>query len=64
MAEKASKAEVNYREGTRSRHCGICTKFEPPHACRHVAGKIEASDVCDRFVRKLYDHERSQKESR
>jgi hypothetical protein len=49
---KATKAAVNYREGSPSRRCGLCAKFMPPHGCIGVAGKIEADDVCDRFVRK------------
>jgi hypothetical protein len=52
MTEKATKAEVNYRGGTARRHCGICTKFIRPHGCKGVAGKIEAGDLCDRFIKK------------
>jgi hypothetical protein len=44
-----SKADANYREGTRARHCGICTMFVWPDACTKVRGKIDAGDLCDYF---------------
>jgi hypothetical protein len=52
MPALVSKADANYREGTRARHCGLCTMFIPPHSCTKVRGKIEAADLCDYFQRK------------
>ncbi len=49
---KVAKAEANYREGTRRRHCGICIMFRSPRSCTKVRGEIEVDDVCDYFARK------------
>jgi hypothetical protein len=51
MAEKATKAHANYREGSPTKHCGLCTMFRPPHGCTAVKGTIEPTDVCDYFKR-------------
>lgn len=52
---KVSKLSVDYGHGTYHRQCGKCQMFSTPHKCSLVAGYIEASDVCNRFVRKLDD---------
>lgn len=46
---KASKKTANYRAGTKSRHCGICTMFVAPHGCTAVNGRIDPDDLCDYF---------------
>jgi len=51
MAEKASKALVNYRLGTVSRRCELCTMFRPPSSCTAVEGRISPIDLCDYFKR-------------
>ena len=49
--EKETKAAVDYRRGSAARHCSICRAWRPPHGCVKVEGAIDASMLCDRFVR-------------
>jgi hypothetical protein len=53
MAEKITKASVNYRRAAPAhvggRRCGTCSMFVPPGACTLVRGPIRARDVCDRW---------------
>lgn len=50
-----TKAQVNYREGTKAKHCGNCTmiRLNPPdfgsHSCTLVKGLIEPDMVCDEW---------------
>jgi hypothetical protein len=52
MAEKVSKQSVDYSQGMKARHCGICRYFEPPHACEKVEGRIETDKWCRLFKSK------------
>lgn len=58
MAEKASKAKAHYRDGSKSRHCGLCTMFRKPHGCTAVKGKIDRDKLCDYFARDSASAER------
>lgn len=49
---KLPKARVGYGPGVMSRKCALCSMFRAPHDCSLVAGDVQASDVCDRFVRR------------
>ena len=48
---KVSKRSVGYGWGVEYRRCALCTMWRPPESCTLVAGKIEASGVCDKFER-------------
>lgn len=52
LAQKASKASVQYSLGMKSAHCGICRHFQPPHGCEVVRGEIEPDYWCRKFERK------------
>ena len=52
MAEKATKAEANYRHGTEPKCCARCTMFRGPNKCTAVQGDISPTAVCDYFKRK------------
>ena len=49
---KATKHEADYRIGTPTNHCKLCTMFRPPHGCTSVLGKISPQGLCDYFERK------------
>ena len=51
-SKKETKEEVNFREGTPNKRCGLCTMFRPPASCTAVQGVIDAHDLCDLFERK------------
>ena len=46
---KVSKASVNYRKATGSRHCGNCAMFHSG-SCDLVEGVIDADDVCKKWI--------------
>lgn len=50
---KASKRSVDYSKGMQTRHCGVCTHFEMPHACDQVSGHIDADMWCRLFKRRV-----------
>ena len=52
---KVSKKSVDYSQGMKERHCGICRHFLPPHACRLVRGKIDDGMWCKKFKAKVAD---------
>jgi len=52
MQFKQLKSEVDYKRGTPEEHCGICTHFRPPEACKKVAGVIKRVEWCQLFERK------------
>lgn len=57
MADKASHAEVRYREGTSLRKCMLCTMFRKSYVdarshCTAVVDPIRMTDLCDLFERK------------
>jgi hypothetical protein len=49
---KASKQSVHYSQGMKTRHCGICQHFQPPHSCEVVEGKIDPEYWCEKFKAK------------
>lgn len=49
---KASKGEVDYRIGSNTRKCVLCTMFREPDKCTAVQGKISKGTVCDLFEHK------------
>jgi hypothetical protein len=49
---KASKQSVHYSRGMKSKHCGICQHFRPPHSCELVEGKIDPEYWCEKFKAK------------
>jgi hypothetical protein len=48
---KVSKHSVDYRKSTGTKRCGICGMYKKG-VCTLVAGHIEPSYVCDRWVKK------------
>ena len=48
---RATKSAVNYRHGSITRRCGICTFMLMDGTCQVVQGKVKPNDVCDLFVR-------------
>jgi hypothetical protein len=48
---KKKKSDVDYGEGTKSEHCGICEHFEVerPNGCELVTGFIEDNKWCELF---------------
>lgn len=56
---KAAKAKANYRYGTASRKCSLCSMFRPPHSCTAVLGEISPSALCDYFERKSEEQSRN-----
>lgn len=50
--EKQTKEEVNYRTGSATKQCRMCTMFRRPYSCTDVKGTILPSGVCDIFDRK------------
>ncbi len=56
MAGKVTKDSVDYREGTRREHCGICTMIRHAHGilyhCTLVEGVIRPEMTCDEFRRR------------
>lgn len=57
MADKLSKASVNYRAAASARRrCGTCAMFRPGAEANHctlVAGAIQPNHVCDRWEKKV-----------
>lgn len=49
VEDKATKAKVHYRGGTKTKRCGLCTMFRAPHLCTAVRGGISPHGVCDLF---------------
>lgn len=50
-AAKLEKAAVNYRPARKERRCGNCVAFRPEaRACEVVAGDVDPTMVCDRWV--------------
>ncbi len=50
MADKVSKASVNYRLATSSERCDNCSMYRTdPKRCTLVAGKIRPQDTCDEW---------------
>lgn len=49
---KATKEKANYRDGTPTRRCGLCTMYRPPGSCTAVQGAISRSKLCDYFERR------------
>ena len=49
---KQSKEEVNFRDGNKREHCGLCTMYRQPGHCTEVEGYIKPKDLCDLFERK------------
>jgi len=45
------KDEVDYSEGMRKAHCGICAHYIPGGKCTLVIGEIEKSYWCELFKR-------------
>jgi hypothetical protein len=61
VTDKTPKSEVDYGPGKPTAHCGptmrwggkgSCWKFEPPHACLRIAGRIEPEGWCKRWEAK------------
>lgn len=46
MSGKVTRRTANYRDGTREKHCSICTMWEPPSSCSAVAGEISPRGWC------------------
>jgi hypothetical protein len=53
-AGKMAKTVVQYRyhHGPHDNHCEICANFQPPDACKLVAGKIDPNGYCTAFAAK------------
>lgn len=51
-AIKLSKANANYRPGSKKNICAECTMFRAPHKCTSVSGFISPLGLCDYFDRK------------
>lgn len=55
MADKLTKAEVNYRDAriNATQYCGNCSMFRDPGRysghCTLVEGRIMSGSVCDRW---------------
>lgn len=50
MAEKQTKADVDYSKGHPRAHCGICEHYRN-HTCSLVAGAIDPAYWCKLFRR-------------
>ncbi len=50
--DKFTKTEVDYSEGYKPAHCGICEHFLRPHSCEIVAGLIEPKMWCRKFKKR------------
>lgn len=49
--EKISQTLATYRAMPNgSDHCGICSNFQPPNACRFVQGEISPDGWCQLFA--------------
>lgn len=52
MAEpKKSHKAVRYGKGMLTRHCGVCTHFQPPKSCKLVVSPVASSGWCVLFER-------------
>ncbi len=52
---KATKAEANYRRGSKAKRCAQCSMFRPPDDCTAVKkgeDGISPGGLCDYFERK------------
>lgn len=50
-AAKVSKARVEYRDSPNGiAMCATCTLFEPPQACKIVAGVVSANGWCNAYA--------------
>src|ERR1700693_3236415 len=53
MAAKASQASVRYQTTPRGdQDCNNCRAFEPPNACKTVAGQIDQKGWCVIWIKK------------
>jgi len=50
-----SKESVDYSEGMKSAHCGICKHYRSPGSCELVEGDIDPSYWCELFSRATQD---------
>ena len=50
-----SKASVDYSEGMKSAHCGICKHYRSPGSCELVEGDIDPGYWCELFARSTND---------
>ena len=48
---KHTKAQADYKAGTKVKECSQCCKFVEPRGCKGVAGSISPHGVCKYFVR-------------
>jgi hypothetical protein len=50
---KLPPAQAGYRTSPRgAARCDLCAQFQPPSACKIVAGAVSPSGSCDFFVAK------------
>jgi hypothetical protein len=49
---KKPKVQVDYSQGMKTAHCGICTNFMSPNRCKVVLGNISPECWCKRFSKK------------
>lgn len=53
MSDKFEHSSVNYRKGTATKRCALCTMFRTdPIRCTAVKPPIEKDGLCDIFKRK------------
>lgn len=52
MADKLTKASVDYGMGKPGSRCGICLHFVQSDSCRIVDGTIESHMWCKRFLKR------------
>jgi High potential iron-sulfur protein len=53
MAAKASQASVKYQTTPKANQdCTGCRSFEPPNACKTVAGEIDPKGWCTVWIKK------------
>ena len=51
--QKLSQAAAKYQDHPKgSQKCSICANFQPPNACRFVAGTISPNGWCQLFAPK------------
>jgi len=52
-SEKLDQSAVHYQQSPNAgAMCGTCINFEPPNACKIIAGNISANGWCVAFVPK------------
>jgi hypothetical protein len=55
--DKISKTDAKYQDQPKGQQrCEICLNFEPPSACRIVAGSVAAHSWCQFFAAKENAH--------